>query len=222
MPDTRANFETDSWLNDATYDIDTVFNRGVDFWEEIREGQRKQQSALRKFSAALDSKKKELAQTVKDHKAHLVQLQSVNSDLVVKCKGQERRLRQRDSDQSHRLKYLRREKETLKRHNDELAADLEEARRQLDQVRHLRCDICLVTSKEVVTRCGHGFCKTCLNKWFGTNETQRAHGQQSTHGLIPDGGLCPTCRHVIKEQEDVWPIYLAADSEGQESPTATI
>ena len=90
----------------------------------------------------------------------------------------------------------------LRRRNAQSAKDLEAAREELDQVDFLRCDICKDTIKHVVTRCGHGFCKDCLDEWVHqpvdlcTAQTQKS---------------CPSCRQTLIESE-IRDVYLGSDT----------
>lgn len=63
------------------------------------------------------------------------------------------------------LLHLQRSREANKeplRRNEELAHELEGARKELDQIDNLRCNICKIDMLNTVTLCGHVYCKPCL------------------------------------------------------------
>ncbi|KAJ9493385.1 hypothetical protein H2202_011137 [Exophiala xenobiotica] len=104
--------------------------------------------------------------------------------------------------QGHRLQKYKDANKLLRRRNQELATDLEAARNDLDQVDHLRCNICMDSIKNVMTKCGHGFCRPCLSRWL--------RDAPITSTLTGPGERCPVCRQVVKEG-DVQDIYLESD-----------
>ena len=75
-------------------------------------------------------------------------------------------LHKRVQAQGDRLQQNRETMRLLRRCNAQSAKDLGAARKELDQVDLLRSDICKNTVKQIVTRCGHRFCKECLDGWL--------------------------------------------------------
>ena len=117
--------------------------------------------------------------------------------------------------QSVKMQKLKRDNEMLRRRNKQLVGDLETSHQKLRKIDHLKCEICLESFKNKITRCGHGFCSDCLTTWLRSTDGDdfRIHGVAI---IEPITSSCPMCRTTINEKDDVWPLYLGADSNGQD------
>lgn len=111
--------------------------------------------------------------------------------------------------QGRRLRQYKESEKTLQRRTRELTRDLEDERAKSEKVSCLKCDICVVNVKDVVTLCGHGYCRVCLVRWL----------RQPKEDVADDGSRnsCPSCRKPVRES-DLLQVYL--DSGKQTSPGA--
>ena len=83
----------------------------------------------------------------------------------------------------------------FRRRIGELQSKLKAQKDERKRMRHLICDICRVKVKGRVTKCGHGFCRDCLDTYFESLKKKE----------------CPACRQEIDKEEDVWPLYSDAN-----------
>jgi len=65
----------------------------------------------------------------------------------------------------------------------------QERQREQHAMQHLICQICMDKTKSMFTRCGHGYCTGCVDRWFAYSTT------------------CPECRKSV-DRNDVRRIYL--------------
>ncbi|KAK5313772.1 hypothetical protein LTR93_010769 [Exophiala xenobiotica] len=105
--------------------------------------------------------------------------------------------------QGPRMREYRKSEKLLRLRNQELMKDLEDERAKLDKASHLKCDICMISFKNVVILCGHGFCRKCLRRWL-----RHSREDESYNG-------CPSCQQPVQES-DLLDVYL--DFGGQTSP----
>ena len=120
--------------------------------------------------------------------------------------------------QSRKLRKYKGENESLRRRNRQLAEDLRAVRRKEEQIKHLQCDICMESFKNVVTRCGDGYCTSCLTTWLRPGDDDDGGDSDSDSDIMnaPSERCCPMCRKHVKVEDDVWPIYLESDGTGLE------
>ena len=131
MPDTRANFDPNDWVDENDHVVQENFNSMVDVVETLKTSHLKRESLVRKLSSALAVKKHELAQLNNGTQLDSDHLRSAAVNLQTKYR-----------EQSQRMKNLRHEKDLIKRRNVQLTEDLERANRDLEQMSHLKCEIC--------------------------------------------------------------------------------
>jgi DNA repair exonuclease SbcCD ATPase subunit len=103
------------------------------------------------------------------------------------------------------------ENQRLKVENEELKKKLAkmlqaEAERLEEEKKEKECTLCLDTEIEVKTKCGHSFCRTCIDNWID---------QQGKH-------TCPNCRAPVS-QESLEPIGKPKVGGGrvQDSPSSS-
>ena len=113
--------------------------------------------------------------------------------------------------QSGILRKYRGENETLRRRNKQLAENLRAVRRKVEQIKHLQCDICMDSFKNVVTRCGHGYCNLCLTTWLRPSDDDNDRDSDLDVMNAPLERCCPMCWKTVKAEGDIWPIYLESD-----------
>jgi len=128
-------------------------------------------------------------------------------------------LHQREKDkESWRRTFATKDKETktlkgetanLRAQAKQLRIELKAKTNQLQRMVHLICDACYDQEKCRVTRCGHGFCASCLSAWFNAvaEEAMLSRGGVSVVGEAS----CPTCRRKLDQTDDIWPIYLTEE-----------
>lgn len=104
--------------------------------------------------------------------------------------------RRKFTDKCDDMKTMKREITTLKGRIKELNIQLKTQVHGLRRMKHLICDICFEEPKQQVTRCGHGFCASCLSQVFN-------------FAAEVDVASCPTCRRELNKADDVWPIYVS-------------
>ncbi|KAJ9493513.1 hypothetical protein H2202_011015 [Exophiala xenobiotica] len=178
MAEMQPTLNLDYFLNDDDCDIQVEYGSVVDAALSMR---RKLSSVLRQarqLKTTLQAKQAEL-----EHERQRPNLREIAETNRNKLRQQSRTLRQwKDDNKSLRLR------------NRELADELEVARKELERVDHLRCNICMVTFKSATLPCGHSACRECLSLWLG----------QKTG--------CPWCRQSF-EADDIRDIYLGSGSE---------
>ncbi|KAK5936740.1 hypothetical protein PMZ80_011003 [Knufia obscura] len=115
------------------------------------------------------------------------------------------------ADKDKETKTLKRETANLRAQAKQLRIELKAKTNQLQRMDHLTCDVCYDQEKCRVTRCGHGFCASCLSAWFDA----AAEGAMLSGGGVPVVGeaSCPTCRRKLDQTDDIWPIYLSEEVE---------
>jgi len=64
-----------------------------------------------------------------------------------------------------------------------------ERQREQHAMQHLICQICMDKTKSMFTRCGHGYCTDCADRWFAYSST------------------CSLCRKSV-DRHDMRRIYL--------------
>ncbi|KAK5077726.1 hypothetical protein LTR70_009494 [Exophiala xenobiotica] len=111
------------------------------------------------------------------------------------------------ADKDKETKTLKRETANLRAQAKQLRIELKAKTNQLQRMDHLICDVCYDQEKCRVTRCGHGFCASCLSAWFNAaaEEAMLSGGGVSVVGEAS----CPTCRRKLDQTDDIWPIYLS-------------
>ena len=81
---------------------------------------------------------------------------------------------------SHEEKMRQMQQETLLQQNETLLQQIAELKRENEMMANklqkidveLQCIMCSdVSEEDVVLRCGHHFCRPCLNQWHGTGRT---------------------------------------------------
>ena len=201
MPDTRLTFDpqhclldVDSTADECNALLDTaaaVKRRFTGLWSHVLE-----------LKNTLENKDLELRRVADRQAAD----SDCWEDTVASLEG-------RFSVQCQKVQKQKQQMERLRRRNKQLADDLKTSNKKLEQMQHLRCDVCLEDVKAVVTRCGHGFCKACLATHLGG--PPRSGFGLADLALDPSSTSrcpCPMCRKSISPEADVWRIYL---DEGQ-------
>lgn len=95
------------------------------------------------------------------------------------------------------LKDVSRQLDMVQAERNSLVWQLNDVLRQLDMVQptiqptpeSIKCKICTTEACEVVTRCGHLFCATCLESWFMSEEDSGWSAR------------CPICRKGILRED---------------------
>ncbi|RVX68986.1 hypothetical protein B0A52_08053 [Exophiala mesophila] len=179
----QPTLNLDQFLNGDDCDILVEYNSVVDAALDMR----------RKFSSVL-RQARQLKTTLQDKQA---ELEHERQRLNIREIGETNRNKLRQ--QSRRLRQCKDDNKSLRLRNRELANDLEVARKELERVDHLRCNICTVTFKNAILPCGHSACRECLGLWLG------------------QGKGCPWCRGSF-EAGDIRDIYLGSSSETWDIP----
>jgi rubrerythrin len=175
MPAPQPNLDASRLLLDDDCDI-------MDEYRAIKESS----SEIRRKFALIVSEARQL-------RSQLLVEQAKNNDLATRHQ-QDLLDNQHDAEitrnqlrnQGHSLRKCKAANKVLRRKNKQLATELEVARKELDEVEHLRCNICMESMKNAVTGCSHGFCKPCLLRWL-RDRTNR--------------NRCPICRRIVREGE---------------------
>ena len=191
MSEARSDFDTCPLLHEDDCDVTDEYDNVVESALDMRRKFSLIVAQARRLKNELQAKEAEIDRLSTRHRKELSHLQRGAEDL-----------RKRVRAQGDRLQQNRETMRLLRRRNAQSAKDLEAVRKELDQVDFLRCDICKDTIKNVVTRCGHGFCKGCLDRWLrrlADSTTDRAEKN------------CPICRRIVTESE-LRNIYLGADA----------
>jgi hypothetical protein len=175
MPAAHSNFDASRLLHDDDCDIMDEYHAVVDGALDIRRKFALIVSEARQLQTELLAKQAEIDNLTTRHQQEL-------SDHQHSTEITRNQLRS----QGHRLRRYKDANKLLRRDNQQLATELEAARKDLDQVEHLRCNICMDSMKNAVTGCSHGFCKPCLLRWL----------RDSTNG-----NCCPICRRIVREGE---------------------
>jgi predicted RNase H-like nuclease (RuvC/YqgF family) len=114
-------------------------------------------------------------------------------------------------DKDKETKTLKRETANLRAQVKQLRIELKAKTDQLQRMGHLICDICFDREKCQVTRCGHGFCTSCLSDWF---DAAAEEAMLSGEGVSVVGeASCPICRKKLHQTDDIWPTYMSEEVE---------
>ena len=191
MSKARSNFDARPLLQDDDCDITDEYDNIVEGALDMRRKFSLIVSQARRLKNELLAKQAEIDRLNTQHQQELSHHQRSATDL-----------RKRVHAQGDRLQQNRETMRLLRRRNGQSVKDLEAARTELDQVHFLRCDICKDTIKNVVTRCGHGFCRECLNGWLQRPADPHADRAEKS---------CPHCRRIVIESE-LRDVYLGSDT----------
>ena len=203
MPDTRSTCDASEYPNDMDSDLADEYNTIMDAAVAAKDKYTNLVAQARKMKSALAAKQVELEQATGRDRRSIIYFQNAADKLQTKFQAQ-----------SVKMQKLKRENEMLRRRNKQLLGNLETDRQKLRQMDRFKCEICPESVKNVVTRCGHGFCSDCLTTWL------RPTGEADfwEHDLVIvelTTSPCPMCRTVVSEANDVWRLYLGADCNGQ-------
>ncbi|KEF54295.1 uncharacterized protein A1O9_09461 [Exophiala aquamarina CBS 119918] len=182
MSAAQSVFDASQLLHDGDCDIMDEYNTVVEGALDMRRKFASIVSQARRLKTELLAKQAEVDHLTTRHEQDL-------SDLQHSAEVTRHQLRT----QGHTLRRCKEANKVLRSRNQELVGELETARKYLDQVDNLRCNICTVSIKNVVTKCGHGFCRPCLTEWLRTPMN-----------------TCPICRQIVK-RPDIRSIYLDDD-----------
>ncbi|KIW86681.1 uncharacterized protein Z519_12736 [Cladophialophora bantiana CBS 173.52] len=191
----QFDFNATHFLDDNEDDIVNEYNGILDSAVAIKHKCGTLTTRIQELKAALKAKQAELDQITLRRQRELLSYGE-------SAKMAQDRLRAKGA----KLRKCNREIKSLRRRNGHLAEDLEIASKDLARIKkHLHCDICADTFKNVVTRCGHSYCAECLATWLGgVNESDLdCPTDQWKRG-------CPMCRRALRA-EDIWPIFLGAE-----------
>ena len=205
MPETRSTFDATQYLDDTDCDIVNEYNSVIDALGAARDKYSKLMTRALKMKSALVAKQAELDQITRRHQRELAYSKD-SADIA----------RDKLRTQSGKLRKYKGESETLRRRNRQLAEDLRAVSRKVEQIKHLQCDICMDSFKNIVTRCGHGYCTSCLTTWLRPSDDDNRGDRDLDSMNTPLERCCPMCRKTIKAAEDVWPIYLESDGSRRE------
>ncbi len=186
MAEAQANLDVDQLLNDTDCDIQDEYNSVVDGVFDMR---RKFSLVVMQFENKLRAKQAEMDHFTARHQQGLSYVKTSRN-----------KLRQ----QSHKLGQYRHENRLLRIQNRELVNNLEVARKELEKVQHLRCDICMDSFKNVMVLCGHSFCRDCLMIWLRQPKDSQSANEPENR--------CPICRQSVKES-DIRAIYVEPESQ---------
>lgn len=182
MPRVRSTFEASQFLDDTDCDISEESSGILDFNLNIRRKFGVVLKQARQLKTELLAVQEKIIDLTSQHQQELSRLQKFATTTRNQLRAQGRTL--------HQSKV---ENQRLRRRVEELARDLEDTHKELDQVDHLRCSICKVTIQNAVTKCGHGFCNLCLTEWL----------RDPLH-------KCPICVQVV-ESCDIRKVFLGPD-----------
>lgn len=193
MANTRLTFDLDRCLDDHAFDIadDCQILTGAALsakhkYDALR-------ATAEELQHALESKQSEVERLQAEGDAGAQQLREAHAKLIA-----------RFQDKSVKAYKQTKQIQELKDRNRQLHEKVKHSERQRDKMQHLICEICREDVKSVVTRCGHGFCSSCMEGVFHTEPPLGVR-------LV----CCPLCRSHLFGATDVWPIYMAADETGQ-------
>ena len=172
MPAAQSNFDASRLLQNDDCDIMDEYSAITDGALDMRRKFALIMSEGRQLRTELLAKQAKIADLTSRHRQEL-------SDHQRSAENTREQLRS----QGHRLRRHKNANKVLRRNNQKLASELEAARKDLDQVEHLRCNICMDSMKTAVTKCCHGFCKPCLLRWL----RDRTHRDR-----------CPICRRIVR------------------------
>ena len=207
MPDTRLTFDPQHCLPDVDTDITDEFNALLDAATAAKDKFTGLSSLVRKLKNALENKNLELERVARQHAAD-----THDRDTTIT------RLEGRFKVQCQTVQKQKQQMERLRRRGKQLDDDLRTSNKKLEQMQHLRCDVCQEDVKAVVTRCGHGFCKACLHTHFRvTGRSGLELADLTSTPFWMSRCRCPTCRAEICRKTDVWCIYLGAGTESVEA-----
>ena len=189
MPKTRSNNQSllhdddcditneYSIVMDGAMDMRRKFSLVVSQARQLKEELQKKEAALREKDTALREKEAEIDSLTNLHQQELFKYQK-SAEITSNQLRRQGRLIKRSRDANKELRRLN-----------------EEQTRDLDRVDHLRCNICRTAILNTVTKCGHVYCKPCLDRW--------------REELSPF--TCPDCRGVLWAG-DFWEIHVEPDS----------
>jgi Zinc finger, C3HC4 type (RING finger) len=176
----------------------------IDAVATARDNFSKLTTQARKMKSALVVKQVELDQITGPHQRELTY-----------CKESAEIVREKVRAQSGKLRKCKGENEKLRRRNKRLAEDARAVSQKVEEIKHLQCDICMESSKNVLTRCGHGYCTYCRTTWLRPTGDGNGDGDgdsdSDSNMTEPVDRLCPICRRSVSAEDDVWPIYLEID-----------
>ncbi|RMZ81166.1 hypothetical protein DV737_g2633, partial [Chaetothyriales sp. CBS 132003] len=200
MRETRSTFGLSQHQIDVNMDINDEYNEFLDIATAASAQYAKVMDLAKTLQAALAAKQVELDQQASRYRQD-----------VAYHKACAERARGKLQATSARLNKYKSETEALRQHNKHLSKDLKAATAKLEHVKHLCCDICMDSLKNVVTGCGHGYCSDCLSTWLRqrSNDDNNDEDNSDMDSLTEQmESNCPICRKVINANQDVWPIFV--------------
>ncbi|ETN42301.1 uncharacterized protein HMPREF1541_04242 [Cyphellophora europaea CBS 101466] len=187
MPETRSTFDASQCLEDVDGDIANEYNTILDAAVAARDKYAKLMTLAQKLKRALVSKQAEFNQHA-GHYQHDVAYHRACAETARDTLRVVRRLSRSAAVTNIYPRICERPQKT----------------------KHLCCNICMDNLKNVVTRCGHGYCTGCLATWLRpTNNDDAASDESDMESLAEQvEAPCPTCRRILNAEEDVWPIFM--------------
>lgn len=198
MAEARSTCDLSQYLTNVNKDVDNEYNGLRDIATAMKDRYAKVTDLAKTLQAELVAKQIELDQQSpryrRDVAYHKVCAERACSKLQATCA---------------RLSWYKNKTEELRQRNKHLSKDLKAATAKLECARHICCDICMDSLKDVVTRCGHGYCSECLATWL-KRPSDEGNGDDSDMDLLAEQmeSNCPTCRRIINAKQDVWPIFI--------------
>ncbi|KAJ9608562.1 hypothetical protein H2200_007550 [Cladophialophora chaetospira] len=191
MPEARSNFDADLLLQDDDCCITDAYDNVVESALDIRRKFALIVDQARQLKSELLAKQAEIDRLNTRHRQELSRYQRSTKDLQKRIQAQGERLQQNRETMT-----------TLRRRITQSTKDVEAERKKLDQVDFLRCEICKENIMNVLTRCGHGFCKGCLDDWLHRPADPFSDRAEKN---------CPKCRRLVRESE-IRDVYLGSDT----------
>lgn len=189
MPETRSNFDIGQSLKNLDGDITTACNGLVDVSAGLRAKHSELLALTRKMQQELVLKQAELDRRTSQHKRDVLSHKE--------CADRAMRKVQATAKMLHKYRL---EIQSLRLQNQNLTGDLEA------KTKRLLCNICVDRSKDVVTKCGHSFCKSCVTTWLRQPDEDAAD-DLDLDSPPPTKATCPICRKLLDEKDDVWPLF---------------
>ena len=191
MPDARSKLDTHSLLQDDDCSIIDAYDNVVESALDMRRKFTLIVTQARRLQSELLAEQAQTDRLNTRHRRELSHSQRSAKEFRKRIQAQGERLQQN----------VRKTTRLLRRRNAQSAKDLEAERKKLDQLDFLRCEICKENIINVITGCGHGFCKGCLSDWLHRPADPFSERAEKS---------CPKCRRIVIES-DIRDLYLGAE-----------
>jgi len=215
VPETRSYVDTDTCLENIAADVadehhtvTAALRSSQKTYEMLSSRCARLRNAFRKREEELKKKEEELKTTA------LVDLEKFRETAA--------RWQRKVTSANKRRDKMKAQLDKAKQDNGKLEAELRAKDARLEQRKHLTCNICLEKDKDRVTKCGHGFCASCIGRYFdiGAREVTTFTWNEDMNRMIESVDRiiksvpCPICRTVLRPRH-VWKVYLGGEESGE-------